>query len=344
MDIGVVGLAGSGRSTVFQALLAQRARGETGERHASGAIGTIYVPDPRLDRLCELFQPKKKTPIEIRIHDLCPSLEPSFPTGEIEGMKRMEVLLLVIPAFADPAPEAWVTALDRLMGELCLEDLAAIERRLKRAVREKIRDQEKEALEIAQMTLEKEHPIYAAELDEEQRNALRGYAFVTDRPMIAVLNVAEEQAGKPVPAGLTARADEYRLAILSLSAALEAEMSDLPAEEQADFLAEYGVTEPAGGALTRALLERCDIIPFFTVGEDECRAWAIERGIAAKAAAGKIHSDIERGFIRAEVIGYDEFHTLDGGLAEAKKLGKLRLEGKEYVVQDGDIVHYRFNV
>jgi ribosome-binding ATPase YchF (GTP1/OBG family) len=121
-------------------------------------------------------------------------------------------------------------------------------------------------------------------------------------------------------------------------------MAELPTEEREAFLAEYGVAEPAGAAVTRAILEQADIIPFFTVGEDECRAWAISRGTVARAAAGKVHSDLERGFIRAEVIGYEELAPLAGGLAEAKKLGKLRLEGKDYVVQDGDIVHVRFNV
>ena len=132
--------------------------------------------------------------------------------------------------------------------------------------------------------------------------------------------------------------------VLSICAALEAEMADLDPEDQPALLAEYGIGAPAGGELTRAVLAISDIVPFFTVGEDECRAWGIPRGTRARSAAGRIHSDIERGFIRAEVIPFDDLLPLQGGLVEARKLGLLRLEGKDYPVQDGDIVHFRFNV
>jgi ribosome-binding ATPase YchF (GTP1/OBG family) len=344
MDVGIIGLTNSGRTTVFRALLAHRAPMGAGDRHGGSAIGSIHVQDPRLERLSELYHPKKTTPVEIRVHDCCPSLESSFPTAEIEAMKRMDLLLLVLPAFADPAPEKSVTELERLLAELVLEDLAAVERRLSRHPREKLGDIEKEALERARVALEDERPVLGAELSAPQAQALRGYALVTDRPLIAVRNTGEAEAGAPPPDGLRKRGAELGIPVLSLCAALEAEMAELAPEERAAFLAEYDVREPAGGAVTRAILERADLISFFTVGDDECRAWPIRRGTGAREAAGKIHSDIERGFIRAEVVPFEELEALPGLMSDARKTGQLRLEGKEYRIADGEIVHFRFNV
>jgi hypothetical protein len=344
MDVGITGLANSGRTTVFRALLAHRAPRAGGERHGGGAVGTIHVQDPRLDRLAELFHPEKTTPAEIRIHDLCPSHDPSFPTAEIEAMKRMDLLLLVVPAYADPEPAMSVVGLERLLGELCLEDLAAVERRLSRHPREKLGAIELEALQRAQTCLEAEQPVLSAALSPEQRRALRGYALVTDRPLICVRNTGEDEAGQSPPEELVKRGTEFGIPVLQLCAALEAEMADLGPAERAEFLAEYAVDEPSGGAVTRAVLERADLISFFTVGEDECRAWPIPRGMGAREAAGRIHTDLERGFIRAEVIAFEQLASLPGLMTEARKKGVLRLEGKDYVVQDGEIVHVRFNV
>jgi hypothetical protein len=344
VEVGIVGRPGSGRTTVFRALLAHRAPQEAGGRASAPAVGAIHVQDPRLDRLCERWKPRKRTPIEIRVHDLCPSLEPEFPQSELEAMKRMDELLLVVPAFATRDGAAAVKELDRLLEELCFVDLAAIEKRLSSAAREKLADVAREGLRRGQAALESGRPLSSAEIPELERAALRGYALLTDRPLLAVLNVGEVDAGKPPPPELAGRAAELGLPLLPLCAALEAEMATLPEDERAAFLAEYGVAEPAGAAVTRSVLARLDVIPFFTVGEDECRAWPIARGTVARRAAGRVHTDIERGFIRAEVIGYDELESLGGSLAEAKKRGLLRLEGKDYVVQDGEIVHFRFNV
>lgn len=344
MDVGIVGLAGSGRSTVFRALLAHRAPSASGDRHSAGAIGIIHVQDPRLERLTEIFKPKKVTPAELRIHDLCPSLEPSFPSAELEAMKRMDLLLLVLPAFADPEPKKTLDAFDRLIGELCLEDLAAVERRLARHPREKLEAIEKTALEKAQAALEAEQPIGIADLSESERAALRGYSLITDRGLLAVRNTAEDLAGAEPPDTLVKRAQEISVPALSLCAALEEEMAELPPEERPALLSEYGVEQAAGAAVTLAALEQAKLIPFYTVGEDECRAWPIARGTTARSAAGKIHSDIERGFIRAEVVSYEALVAVDGQMSEARKQGTLRLEGKDYVVRDGEIVHFRFNV
>ncbi len=344
MEAGIVGHPGSGRTTVFRALLAHRAPPAAGAKRRPAAIGVVRVPDVRLARLSALFKPLKTTPIEIVTHDLCPSLEPSFSTAELEAMKRMDVLLLVVPAFADSSPDAIVAELERLVGDLCLEDLAAVERRLERARKERTDATTISALEVARAALDAELPLGAAELADTTRRELRAYALVTDRSMIAVCNVGESDADKPAPVALVARGAELGVPALSLCASLEAEMAQLTSEERVEFLAEYGVQEPASGAVTRAILASADVIPFFTVGEDECRAWPIARGTRARQAAGKVHSDIERGFIRAEVVSFDELEPLPGLLVEAKKKGVLRLEGKDYVVREGDVVHFRFNV
>ncbi|MFQ5698278.1 MAG: DUF933 domain-containing protein [Myxococcota bacterium] len=343
MDVGIVGPPGSGRTTVFRALLAHRAPKAAGARASDAGIGTIRIQDPRLEALSERFHPRKTTPIEIRVHDLCGSLEPTFPRDEIEAMKRLDLILLVIPGFADPAPEAALAAYDALLEELCLEDLAGIDRRLRFADRDGLAPPLRRALERANVALEQAQPLVSA-LDPADREILRGSSLITDRGMLALLNVAESRAGAAVPKLLAERARQRGMPLGTLCAALEAEMAELAPDERAPFLAEYGVGEPAGARVTQMLLEVADVISFFTVGEDECRAWSLERGATARRAAGRIHSDLERGFIRAEVIGYEALAPLSGGLAEAKKRGLLRLEGKDYVVQDGDIVHVRFNV
>jgi ribosome-binding ATPase YchF (GTP1/OBG family) len=343
MDVGIVGPPAAGRTTVFRALLAHRAPRQAGGRSASGSVGTILVQDPRLDRLAERFRPRKVTPVEIRVHDVCPSLEPAFPKEEIEAMKRLDQLLLVVPAFADPSPEASLAALGHVLEELCLDDLALVERRLKFASRDKLEERAREALGAAESALGEARPIGSA-LPPPLREILADFGLATNRPMIAIRNVAEDRAAAPPPAALAERVGELGLPLLSLCASLEAEMAELPDEDRNALLAEYGIGEPAGAAVTRALLARADIITFFTIGEEECRACPIARGTTARSAAGKVHSDMERGFIRAEVIGFDELERLPGGLTEAKKVGKLRLEGKDYVVQDGDVVHVRFNV
>jgi hypothetical protein len=327
---------------VFRALLAHRAP-QAGAGSAS-AVGAIAVQDPRLERLAELFRPRKTTPIEIRVHDLCPSLEREFSSAELEAMKRMDELLLVLGAFADPSSEAAVRELDRLVGELVFADLAQVERRLKAASREKLAETTREVLERVQAGLEAERPVYAMELSGPQREAIRGYAFVTDRPFAVLLNVGEAFVGRPPPEALAKRCAELGMPLRALCGSLEAEMAALPAAEREAFLASFGVAESAGAAVTRLVLERADVIPFFTVGEDECRAWPIARGTTARRAAGRVHSDIERGFIRAEVIAYDVLEPLGGDLGEARKRGLLRVEGKDYVVRDGEIVHFRFNV
>jgi hypothetical protein len=344
MDVGIVGPPRSGRTTVFRALLAHRAPQAAGKRGGAGSVGAVHVRDARLERLGALAKRERVVPIEIRVHDLCSSLEERFPKAEVEQMKRMDLLLLVIAAFADPAPEASAGALERLASELCLLDLAAVEDRLERAKREKIAEGAKHALEHARSCLEQTRPVFAASLSRQDEEELRGYALVTQRPWIAICNVAEAQVGAPLPPQLLARASELRTPALSLCAALEAETAELPPQEQRELLREYGVQESAGAVVTRAALERADRISFFTVGDDECRAWAIPRGTPARAAAGRVHSDMERGFIRAEVIPFEELEKLPGGLGEARKSGRLRLEGQDYVVHDGDVIRFRFNV
>src|SRR5437870_9831373 len=228
-------------------------------------------------------------------------------------------------------------------AELVLADLAVVEKRLERVKKEKGHERERALLERLVPALEAGTPLRTVALAPEERSQLAGFAFLSLRPLLVVLNVPEGEAAAPVPADLGARAAAAGAEAMSLSAQLEAEIAELEPGDRAVFLKDLGLTEGARARFIRASYALLDLISFLTAGEDECRAWPIRRGTTAVKAAGKVHSDIERGFIRAEVIAYDEFMRL-GSEARCREAGKLRLEGKDYVVQDGDIVHFRFAV
>jgi ribosome-binding ATPase YchF (GTP1/OBG family) len=218
-----------------------------------------------------------------------------------------------------------------------------VERRLERAKKERAAPQEVAALEVMKDALEAERPVRSIPVNELDRGLLKGFGMLTDRPLLVALNQGEEAAALPLPATLASRIDELDAAGLTLSASVEAEIARLNPEEQKAFLEDMGLHESALARFIRTAYGLLDLISFFTVGEDEVRAWTIRRGANARKASGRIHSDLERGFIRAEVIPYDVFTTY-GSEAAVKDAGKLQVEGKEYIVADGDILHVRFNV
>jgi ribosome-binding ATPase YchF (GTP1/OBG family) len=199
------------------------------------------------------------------------------------------------------------------------------------------------AFDLMKQTLEAEQPIRSLPETTLHRELLTGYSFLTDKPLLAVLNRSEGEAAQPMPEALERRLTELDAAGLVLSASVEAEIAQLEPDDQAAFLADLGLTESARARFVRTAYRMLDLISFFTVGEDEVRAWPIRRGTHAREAAGKIHSDLERGFIRAEVMAYDDF-TVYGSEHAVKEAGKFKLEGKDYVVADGDIMSIRFNV
>jgi hypothetical protein len=346
MKIGLVGFAGSGKTTVFNAMTGLAVPvGYGGELR----LGAVRVPDPRIDALSRIFQPKKTTYAEITFTDI-----PGEHGAEKKGLSRralqqireQEALCLVLRAFENPAVEGEpdpLTDLEAFHAECILADLEIVERRLDRARRERAPALEIAAFEMIQASLEAERPIRLIPPSQLHREQLRGYQLLTDRPLLVALNVSEGDAGHPMPPALATRVAELGAAGLVLSASVEAEIAGLAPEDQAAFLADLGVAESALARFIRTAYGLLDLISFFTVGKDEVRAWTIHRGTHAKEAAGRIHSDLERGFIRAEVTPYDVFMHY-GSEQAVKDAGKLQLEGKEFVVSDGDILSIRFNV
>ncbi|HEX9564310.1 MAG TPA: DUF933 domain-containing protein [Gemmatimonadaceae bacterium] len=346
MKVGLVGFAGSGKTTVFNTMTGLHVPvGFGGEVR----LGTVRVPDERIDALSKIFQPKKTTYAEISFCDVPGehgAEKKGLSTKALQQIRDQEALCLVLRDFDNPAVEGKRDPqgdFEAFHTECVFADLEIIERRLQRALKEKAPPQEVAMFERMKTVLEDGRPLRALSAVELDRGQLRGYAFLTDRPLLVALNVDESRAAEPMPADLAARIASLHAAGLVLSASVEDEIAALAPDEQKAFLQDLGLRESALARFIRAAYGLLDLISFFTVGEDEVRAWTIRRGTHARAAAGRIHSDLERGFIRAEVTPYAVFIAYRSEHA-VKEAGKLQVEGKEYVVQDGDIMHVRFNV
>jgi len=354
MNVAIVGLSGAGKTTLFNALVRGSAS-TSGRREAN--VATIHVPDSRFDRLVEMYNPKKVSPATVQFTDT-----PGSETGQGLGkeflphVRAAETLVEVVrcfenPALAQPAPQP-IRDLDAIHAELILTDFAIVETRLERlrdpryrSKRTAIEQFEEQAMQKLYDCLEAERPASAADLTEEERKAIRSVELVTAVPRLVVLNAPEDELTAPGEAVLTA-IDSCKAAGLDwllLCASVEAEISQMGKEDEAEFLAAMGLEEPARARLIRKVYDLLGLMSFFTVGPDEVRAWTIHKGQNAVEAAGKIHSDLARGFIRAEVFSYDDLITA-GSEENVKAEGLLRLERREYVVQDGDILHVRFKV
>jgi GTP-binding protein YchF len=346
VKVGLVGFAGSGKTTVFNTLTGLNVpTGFGGEVH----LGAVKVPDARIDALSRIFKPKKTTFAEIVFSDI-PGEHGAESKGlsrkAIEKIREQDVLCLVVRAFPSPALERApdpAADLQAFLTECLLADLATVERRIDRARKEKLDPKEVAAFQMMKETLEQELPIRSIPAETLHRELLRGYGLLTDRPLLVALNQSEEDAAKPMPAEMQRTIETQQAAGMVLSASVEAEIAAMDAADQAAFLADLGVSEPALSRFIRTAYGLLDLISFFTVGEDEVRAWPIRRGTRARQAAGRIHSDLERGFIRAEVTPYDQFMKY-GSEHAVREAGQQKLEGKDYVVGDGDIMSIRFNV
>lgn len=346
MRIGLVGFAGSGKTTVFNTMTGLDVPvGFGGELR----IGTVRVPDQRIDTLSRIFKPKKTTYAEITFSDI-PGEHGAEKKGlsnkALQQIRDQDALCLVLRDFLNPAVEGDPDPLRDLESfhmECIFADLALVERRLDRAKKESAPRQEVGAFELMQRVLEENKPLRSIPATELDRGPLRGYGFLTDRPLLVLLNRDESRVRDPMPEALASRLAELDAAGMVLSASVEAEIAKLDPDEQRAFLDDLGVSESALARFIRTAYGLLDLISFFTVGSDEVRAWTIRRGTKARQAAGRIHSDLERGFIRAEVIPYDVFMEY-GSEQAVKDAGRLQIEGKDYVVQDGDIMHVRFNV
>ncbi|MBN1943155.1 MAG: redox-regulated ATPase YchF [Phycisphaerae bacterium] len=351
-----MGPAQSGKSTLFAAVAAGGGSGVDLSRPDQPHLAVVKVPDERLVWLGELYQPKKVTPAELELLDL-----PGFDLSEEAGrshakvhwpaMRQSDALALVVRAFPADDVAAYRGRIDpkadveELLAELLFADMEQVTARVEKleaSVKKPTpkRDEQLRELELMKRlleALENEKPISDVIANEAEDKLVRSFGFLTQKPTLAVVNCGENDVSD---------ADAEPIAnvpTLQLSAKIEEEIAELPLSERGEFLADLGLSVPAGDRLIRACYQRMNLISFLTVGEDECRAWTIPAGTNAVTAAGKIHSDIARGFIRAETVSYEHFRA-GGDMKAAKAAGHVRLEGKTYVVQDGDIINFRFNV
>ena len=358
MDVGILGLAASGKSTLFKLLTGQEPA-TAGGRRDSAQIGIARVPDPRLDVLTEMYNPAKTTPATVRYVDVpgIPEEHRHEAAFSLPELRATDVLMVVVRAFASDSIAHPMGEVDPLRDlhhideEFILQDQMVIERRLERIDRDLAKRKspdlarEREILARCLLVLEASTPLRMESFTADEERVLRGFTFLSLKPMLVVLNVGEDDlAGDPFAAAAWQEwGARPGVALTWVCATLEGELAELDGDDAAAFMADLGLEERALDRVIRDSYRLLGLISFFTVGDDECRAWSIRAGTPAVEAGGVIHSDIQRGFIRAEVVPYEELIDA-GSLATCRQRGTLRLEGKTYLVRDGEVVHFRFNV
>jgi GTP-binding protein YchF len=356
MKVGIIGLPQTGKKTLFQILTGSQLREQSGA--PKPIPGTADIIDPRFDRLVEMYHPKKETPARIDLV-LLPKIEQeTIAKGSIfRDISDVDAICHVVRAFEDDAVYHASGSVDPLRdvemvnSELLLHDQIFVEKRIERLEisLKKIKD-EKQAKELELMQrilahLEEEKPLRLMAFDEDEELLTRSYSFITRKEMILAFNVSEDLVGDTsLLERVAAVCGADKIEAMVVSALVESEIALLDSdEEKLEFLEDLGISEPALGVLTRLCLQALGRVSFFTVGEDEVHQWLVRVGSAAPIAAGVIHSDLQKGFIRAEVMKYDELLEY-GSEAELKKVGKMYVQGKEYIVVDGDILNIRFSV
>lgn len=353
MKAGIIGLASVGKTTIFNVLNQGKAAISTsGSRRLEPNVGIIKVPDPRLDYLSSMFHPEKTTFATVEIVDVQGLVRGKGQDMALGPLRTVDALIHVIRSFQDESvahPDGSIDPIrDRqnLDYELMLADIASIEKRMERLEKDlkKLKNPalEKEFayLQRAKVWLESEKPLREMEIAEDERKLVKGFAFLSEKPMIYVENVGENELDRLRSAPEASAQLRPNTEVTVICGKLEAEMAELPADEMQTFLKDYGLMESGAERLIQTTYRLLGLISFFTVGEEECRAWTIVRGTNAQNAAGVIHTDLQDHFIRAEVCGYNDFKT-HGSLQALKEKGLLRLEGKEYLVKDGDIMTIR---
>jgi ribosome-binding ATPase len=358
MKTGIIGLPQVGKTSLFKILTKAHVEARASHNPKEAHIGVAKVPDDRLDRLSALFNPRKLVHASVEYADVAAiGKEALKETAYLSSLRTVDALAHVLRAFDDPAI-AHVGDLDPLRDaknvdfDLIVSDLGQVESRLERLEKDLKKkkspelEKEHELLLRAKAHLETEKPLREMEMTKEDKKVVRGFMFLSEKPMLYVINVNEStQLGKDLEAAvakfnLKDYASRPNTSATAICGKVEAELADMSDEDAAEFLSSYGLTESGLTRLIRTSYDLLGLISFFTVGEDECRAWTIEKGTRAVNAAGAIHTDLEKHFIRAETIHWDQL--LDAGSeANARAKGTLRLEGKDYNVKDGDILHIR---
>jgi ribosome-binding ATPase len=344
MKVGLIGHRGSGKTSIFNMLTGLQAQVGSFAGKEEVHLGVIKVPDARLAKLAQIYKPKKTTHAEIRFTDFPPNdgeERLKSKLGVITQMREVDAVALVLNDF-DPGANP-VGALNDLLIDMILADMEVVENRRSRLKKEKARPLEETLLERCAKILENEESLRSVAFTADEENLLSGFGFLSRKPVMVLFNQSDDKAGQELAPGYVEQLQRRGLEGLALAGKVEMEVAQLEESDRAAFLKEIGIHESARDRFIRASYRLLKLISFLTAGEDEVRAWTVTQGTHARKAAGKIHSDIERGFIRAEVVAYDDFIAY-GSEAKCKEAGKLRLEGKDYIVQDGDIVHFRFAV
>ncbi len=364
MEIAIIGLPQSGKTTVFNALTPSDA-GIAGSRSPSREVhvGVAKVPEPRLDALAQMFPRGKIVQASVTYLDV-PVSEGTADRGiagrHLNFLQRVDAFLLVVRAFKDPAVAHPSSNVDpeqdasNMMEELAFSDLGIVERAMERRQISlkgaKVSEREAIGRDLALLTsiketLEAEKAVRELELTSEQKRELSSYGLLTAKPLLVVFNIDEEDLADASVTSerLTRKYDQPGVRAMAMCCKLEAELAQLVPEEQEEFRSSLGAGESGSARVIDLSFALLDLVSFLTVGDDEVRAWPVPRGTPALNAAGKVHSDIERGFIRAEVVAFDDLAAC-GSLTETRRRGLLRLEGKSYLVQDGDVIDFLFNV
>jgi GTP-binding protein YchF len=362
----LVGFGSSGKTTLFQLMTSVRETGRAAHGKGETTVGISKVPDRRLDRLTALYNPRKRVPAMVEFTDLAAAAAAGGAKSlvDVAAYKNAEALVHVIRAFRDPAVPHPSGAIDpardaqAMEDELILADLGVAERRLERLDKDlkKARspelERERDVIAVCRTALEEGNALRALDLEGDDLKRLRGFQFLSAKPLLIVVNLDESQLAEGGDAatrldhaaeatGLKPFLSRAATAAVAVCAKIELEIAQLDASDAAAFLGDLGLRESGLDRVVRASYDLLGYISFFTVGEDECRAWSIPRGTPAHIAAGEIHSDIARGFIRAEVVTYDHL-VARGTMAACRDHGEVRLEGKDYIVQDGDVITFRF--
>jgi len=355
MQLGIIGLPAVGKTTIFQLMTNTQDNLNLNVQKTNSAMAKI--PDERIDFLSGIFHPKKTTYAQIEVIDI-PGLMPGADKSArlfLDAVRKADALLQVVRSFDNENAPLITGSIDPLKDieainyELLLADLDLVEKRIERIQSGKKRPELEKELSVLyklKECLENETHISSIPLSEEEWALIDNYQLLTNKPMMICVNINEADLSTKDYRSKTevlTYCRERSIPLVELSAAIEKELAELEEEDRATFMEDVGIDKSGIVVISKTMYARLGLISFFTVGEDEVKAWTIEEGLNARKAAGKIHSDIERGFIRAEVVDYYSFRE-SGSMAKVKEKGMFRLEGKDYIVKDGDIIHFRFNV